>query len=87
MANRLPIVNVNGTLKQLPSGDTLTPNPQNQTFTYSGGQLVTIVSASGTQTITYSGSRVATITDTGSNTLSTYNYTAGKLSSIVVTSL
>ena len=87
MANRDPLVIVTGKVRQLPSGDTLTPNPISKTFTYSAGKLQTVVDATGTKTFTYSAGKLSTITDTGSNTLSTFAYTGSQLDSITVTPL
>lgn len=87
MANRDPLVIATGRIRQLPAGDTLTPNPVSKAFTYSAGKLQTVVDATGTKTFAYSSGKLSTITDTGSNTLSTFAYTGSQLDSITVTSL
>jgi hypothetical protein len=87
MANRDPLVIVSGRIRQLPAGDTLTPNPQSLTFGYSAGKLVTVTASSGTKTLAYSSGKLSTISDTGSGTLSTFAYSGSQLDSITVTPL
>lgn len=87
MAVRSPLIIDDGIVKQLPSGDVLKLPSESATLSYSGNNLTTVVTASGTLTFTYNGSRLATITDTISGTLSTMSYTGNRLTGITVASL
>lgn len=87
MANRDPLVIVGGKIQQLPSGDSITPNPGTITLNYTGDDLTSVVGQTGTKTLVYSGGKLNTISDTGSNTLSTFNYTGSRLDNITVTPL
>ena len=87
MTIRDPLIIDSGLVKQLPDGDILKLPPESTTFGYTGDNLTTVTTASGTKTLTYNGSDLATITDTIAGTLSTFNYSGGRLVSITVTSL
>ena len=87
MAVRDPLIIDVGIVKQLPAGDVLKLPPESTTFTYTGNNLTSVTTASGTKTLTYSGSRLTTITDTIAGTLSTFGYSGSRLVSITVTSL
>lgn len=62
-------------------------DPISTNFSYVGGSLTTVTNANGTKTFTYNGSQLETLSNTETQTLSTFGYTDGKLTSITVTPL
>ena len=84
----LPLVIKTGKLQQLNEIDKLKQLPRPLTFAYDvNGDLETITDGKWTKTFAYTAGVLDTISDTETGKVSTFNYTAGDLTSITISDI